>query len=75
MHPQRPMPTYPSVPQPKLVAMSSIGLTLSAHAVLPCLIEPVYSALDIPHRDKVGLGRVLAHCTGWTWTDAEPAAH
>ncbi|KAJ7717037.1 hypothetical protein B0H16DRAFT_1388487 [Mycena metata] len=68
------IPTYPFAPQPKIIAISSIGLTPSAHAALPWLIKPVYSALDIPHRDKVGLERVLAHCAGWTWTDAEPAA-
>ncbi|KAJ7185378.1 hypothetical protein C8R46DRAFT_1207548 [Mycena filopes] len=68
------MPTYPAPqPQPRLVAISSIGLTPAAHAALPCLIKPVYSALDTPHRDKLGLERVLAHCAGWDWTDAEPA--
>ncbi|KAJ7670246.1 hypothetical protein B0H17DRAFT_1086212 [Mycena rosella] len=68
------MPTYADAPQPRFIAISSIGLTRSAHAALPLLIKPVYSMLESPHRDKLGLERTLAHCAGWTWTDKEPTA-
>ncbi|KAF7315813.1 NAD(P)-bd-dom domain-containing protein [Mycena indigotica] len=64
------IPTYQNAPQPKIIAISSIGLTPSAHKSLPLLMKPLYSMLDAPHKDKLGLERVLAHCAGWTWDAA-----
>nr|GAT60608.1 predicted protein [Mycena chlorophos] len=68
------LPTYEDAPQPKIVAISSIGLTPAAHKALPLLMKPLYSMLDTPHKDKVGLERVLFHCAGWEWnpTSGEP---
>ncbi|KAJ7693320.1 hypothetical protein B0H17DRAFT_1168870 [Mycena rosella] len=63
------MPTYAGGHQPKFIALSSIGLTPPAHAALPLLIKPLYAMLELPHRDKIGLERVLAHCSGRTWDD------
>ncbi|KAJ7497673.1 hypothetical protein FB451DRAFT_1212367 [Mycena latifolia] len=70
------MPTYPDAPQPKIVVLSSIGLTPVAHAALPLPLKPLYSMMGVPHRDKVAMERVIAHCAGWAWdakTDSEPA--
>lgn len=64
-------------PQPRVITVSSIGLTKSSHAALPLLIKPVYGHfLEIPHRDKVGSERVIFHCGGWEWNakdDGEPS--
>ncbi|KAJ7746829.1 hypothetical protein DFH07DRAFT_923958 [Mycena maculata] len=71
------MPTYADAPQPRIIVISSIGLTRTAHDALPHLIKPMYSMLNGPHRDKIGMERVLAHCAGWTWNskaDGEPGA-
>ncbi|KAJ7772662.1 hypothetical protein DFH07DRAFT_913526 [Mycena maculata] len=69
------MPTSAHGPQPKLVVLSSTGLTPAAHKALPILLKPLYSMLGAPHRDKVAMERVIAHCAGWTWDpkrDSEP---
>ncbi|KAL1745411.1 hypothetical protein HDZ31DRAFT_36504 [Schizophyllum fasciatum] len=59
-------------PPPRIVAVSSSGLTKRGHAALPAVLKPVYSlALAVPHRDKLGVERVLAHCAGRAWDAAE----
>ncbi|KAL0565411.1 hypothetical protein V5O48_016613 [Marasmius crinis-equi] len=62
--------------QPKIVAISSNGLTKTSHETLPCLLKPYYAyLLANPHQDKVGLERVLHHVAGWKWNsedDGEP---
>ncbi|KAJ7493416.1 hypothetical protein B0H11DRAFT_962109 [Mycena galericulata] len=71
------MPTYSDAPQPRIIAISSTGLTPTAHAALPLLMKPMYTMLNVPHKDKVGLERVIAHCAGWAWNseaDGEPTA-
>lgn len=73
------MPTYHNAPQPRIIAISSIGLSPAGHKALPCLMKPLYSMLDSdggPHKDKVGLERVLYHCAGWAWdpTIEEPGS-
>lgn len=70
------MPTYPDAPQPKIVTFSSIGVTPAAHAALPFPLKPILALGAAPHRDKVGMERVIAHCAGWPWdpkADSEPA--
>ncbi|PSR73875.1 hypothetical protein PHLCEN_2v10295 [Hermanssonia centrifuga] len=61
--------------QPKIIAISSTGLTPSSHAHHPLPIRALYSWL-LPqiHADKLGLERVLAYCAGWEWKaeDGEP---
>ncbi|KAJ4482282.1 hypothetical protein J3R30DRAFT_2151423 [Lentinula aciculospora] len=62
-------------PQPRLITISSIGLTRSSHATVPLLLKPLYNMLAVPHKDKVGAERVIAHCAGWKWdseTNGEP---
>ncbi|KAF7361612.1 NAD(P)-bd-dom domain-containing protein [Mycena venus] len=62
------MQTYPDAPQPKMIIISSTGLTPSAHKELPVLLKPLYGVvLAAPHKDKIGMERAIAHCAGWTW--------
>ncbi|KAL1754626.1 hypothetical protein FB107DRAFT_215341 [Schizophyllum commune] len=59
-------------PQPRIVVVSSIGLTKRSHASLPCVFKPFYAhALAVPHRDKLGVERVLAYCAGFAWDEGE----
>ncbi|KAJ6594473.1 hypothetical protein B0H19DRAFT_916713 [Mycena capillaripes] len=63
------MPKHTS--PPKIIIFSSIGLTPAGHAALPALLKPLYGVvLAAPHRDKIGVERVVAHCAGWAWDPA-----
>ncbi|KAK0239490.1 hypothetical protein EDD85DRAFT_766226 [Armillaria nabsnona] len=68
--------TIPHTATPKIVAISSTGLTHESHASLPLLLKPLYGYLLAgPHKDKLGMERVIAHCAGWDWNtkdDGEP---
>jgi hypothetical protein len=56
---------------PKIITISSTGLTKKSHANLPFALKPLYGYLLAgPHKDKVGAERIVAHCAGWPW-DAE----
>lgn len=63
-------------PQPRIITISSIGLTKTSHASLPLPLKPLYGyLLAVPHKDKVGAERLISHCAGWTWNteeDGEP---
>ncbi|KAL1685885.1 hypothetical protein GGG16DRAFT_65340 [Schizophyllum commune] len=60
-------------PQPRIVVVSSIGLTKRSHASLPCVFKPFYAhALAVPHRDKLGVERVLAYRAGFPCDEEEP---
>ncbi|KAG7087726.1 hypothetical protein E1B28_013672 [Marasmius oreades] len=64
------MPT--SQPQPKIIAVSSTGLTKTSHASLPLPLKPLYAwMLALPHKDKIGLEIIIHHCAGWTWNSKE----
>ncbi|KAF9077518.1 hypothetical protein BDP27DRAFT_472482 [Rhodocollybia butyracea] len=66
------MPTQ--VSPPKLVVVSSTGITHSSHAALPLPLKAFYGQiLAAPHKDKFGVERVVAHCAGWKWDDGEPS--
>jgi len=55
-------------PHPKIITVSSIGITYLSHQKLPFLLKPFYSFfLASPHADKRGMEEVLAYCTGWDW--------
>lgn len=71
--------TIPPQPfQPRIITISSTGLTRTSHASLPLPLKPLYGyLLRVPHEDKVGAERVVAHCAGWKWDakeDGEPGA-
>lgn len=61
---------------PKLIFVSTTGLTTESHAArLPVVYKPLYAYfLKSPHTDKRGMERVLAHAVGQPWTEAEPPA-
>ncbi|KAG7442514.1 uncharacterized protein BT62DRAFT_973755 [Guyanagaster necrorhizus] len=67
----------PHTATPKIVAISSTGLTHESHASLPLLLKPLYGyLLAVPHKDKMGMERVIAYCAGWDWNtkdDGEPS--
>ncbi|KIJ59180.1 hypothetical protein HYDPIDRAFT_101173 [Hydnomerulius pinastri MD-312] len=59
--------TLPS-PAPKIITISSTGLTHASHQKLPLLLKPIYGyLLAVPHRDKCGAEEVVAHSAGWSW--------
>ncbi|ESK95119.1 hypothetical protein Moror_13851 [Moniliophthora roreri MCA 2997] len=62
-------------PLPKVVTVTSTGLTRSSHAALPMLLKPLYAyLLAVPHHDKIGVERLLHHCAGWSWKEAKANA-
>ncbi|GLB38000.1 hypothetical protein LshimejAT787_0410510 [Lyophyllum shimeji] len=69
-----PSPSSQSSPssRPRIITISSTGLTRTSHAALPCPLKPLYAyLLASPHRDKVGAERVVSHLAGWPWNTAE----
>ena len=59
--------------QPRIVVVSSTGLTPSSHRSLPVLLRPVYSyVLKQPHKDKLGTERLAFHCMGREWPNDVP---
>ncbi|KAF5364620.1 hypothetical protein D9758_005546 [Tetrapyrgos nigripes] len=70
------MPSPSKQPYPKIVTISSTGLTRSAHSALPLLLKPLYGwLLDLPHQDKLGAERTVAHVCNWEWDPRDgPAA-
>jgi len=62
-----------SIPRPKFIAATSIGVTKDSP--LPLVYKPLYGyLLREPHADKLGLERILAHVSGREWDDREPRA-
>ncbi|KAH8099643.1 hypothetical protein BXZ70DRAFT_240320 [Cristinia sonorae] len=58
---------------PKLITISSIGLTPESHRNLPLLLKPLYSLLlPAAHEDKLGSERVVAHASGKPWPISYP---
>ncbi|KAI0696811.1 hypothetical protein BC835DRAFT_1340766 [Cytidiella melzeri] len=58
--------------QPKIIALSSIGIGHESHEKLPLLYKPFYSwGLAQPHADKLGMERILTWCAGQPWTDGD----
>lgn len=59
--------------QPRIITISSTGLTRASHDALPLLLKPLYGYfLRKPHEDKLGAERIVAHSSGRPWTDEEP---
>ncbi|CAK5276121.1 unnamed protein product [Mycena citricolor] len=56
-----------TIPQPKIISLSSTGIGPTAFSALPLILKPLYATLNIPHEDKLGMERVAAHCAGWAW--------
>ena len=66
--------TYPASasPAPKLVAITSVGLSPRSHAKLPLVLRPVYSIAWSPHDDKYGCEYLLMHALGRPWPTEDP---
>ncbi|KIO13767.1 hypothetical protein M404DRAFT_596494 [Pisolithus tinctorius Marx 270] len=59
-------------PTPKIITISSAGLTRASHKNLPLLLKPLYGyLLQVPHKDKCGAEEILAHCAGWPWEECD----
>ena len=57
---------------PKIITVSTTGLTKSSHSSLPLPLKPLYTyALKGPHQDKVGAEKIIAYCAGWSWDDGK----
>ncbi|KAG5651873.1 hypothetical protein H0H81_007093 [Sphagnurus paluster] len=62
-------------PSPRIIFITSAGISRSARAALPLPLKPIYTyVLPAPHRDKIGAERVAAHVAGWSWDDKEDGA-
>ncbi|KAE9383265.1 hypothetical protein BT96DRAFT_929914 [Gymnopus androsaceus JB14] len=63
-------------PQPKLVTISSSGLTHKGHAALPLPLKPLYATMGIPHKDKLETDGPGDDFMGEGWKEREglPAA-
>jgi hypothetical protein len=63
--------------QPRIIALSSAGITHASHKELPLAWRIIYPRLFAsPHEDKYALEQVLHHVGGWTWdskADGTPA--
>lgn len=58
--------------QPKIIAVSSTGVTKRSHKNLPLALKPMYSyVLGPAHVDKFGMEHVLSYCAGMPWEDAD----
>ncbi|KAF9014246.1 hypothetical protein BDQ17DRAFT_1419147 [Cyathus striatus] len=66
-------------PQPRIIVVSSIGVTHSSRAAAPLALKPVYGFfIKEPRKDKLGAERILSHVGGWKWNfadDGEPSEH
>ncbi|KAJ8508398.1 hypothetical protein ONZ45_g9326 [Pleurotus djamor] len=64
-------------PLPKIVTISSLGLTKDGHNALPLALKPLYGyLLKLPHKDKLGLEVLAHHAAGLPWDnkkDGEPS--
>jgi hypothetical protein len=60
---------------PRLIAVTSTGVTKVSHDNLPFGLKLFYSyALQSPHADKLGMERLLQHAMGRKWEEeAEPS--
>jgi len=56
--------------QPRIVTISSTGLTRAGHKKLPAVLKPLYGYLLAgPHEDKLGAENVAAHYVGRDFPD------
>jgi hypothetical protein len=62
-------------PLPKVITLSTSGVSSSSRAQVPSLLNIFYGYLiSHPLQDKLGMERVISHCAGWNWNpkDGEP---
>ncbi|KAG8963919.1 hypothetical protein FRC05_004370 [Tulasnella sp. 425] len=64
--------------QPRIVAVTSNGVTADSHKNIPCLAKGFYSLISVPHADKLGMEKVIHWSAGWSedsWKDGAPEPH
>ncbi|KAG8943577.1 hypothetical protein FRC04_002804 [Tulasnella sp. 424] len=64
--------------QPKIVAVTSNGVTADSHESIPFLAKGFYALISVPHADKLGMEKVIHWSAGWpkeSWKDGDPEAH
>ncbi|KAF8967288.1 hypothetical protein BDZ97DRAFT_1756031 [Flammula alnicola] len=64
-------------PLPKVITLSTSGVSRSSRAKVPFLLKPLYGYLiSSALQDKLGVERVIYHCADWAWNprDGEPSA-
>ncbi|KAG8943584.1 hypothetical protein FRC04_002813 [Tulasnella sp. 424] len=64
--------------QPKIVAVTSNGVTADSHKSIPFLAKGFYALISVPHADKLGMEKVIHWSAGWpkeSWKDGDPEAH
>ncbi|KAG8912075.1 hypothetical protein FRC01_005309 [Tulasnella sp. 417] len=66
------LPRDPAQQQPRVIGVTSIGVTKDSHETLPFLFKGIYAMLAVPHADKLGMERVIHWSAGWEWKDKEP---
>ncbi|KAG8916063.1 hypothetical protein FRC00_000630 [Tulasnella sp. 408] len=59
--------------QPRLIAVTSVGVTKDSHARIPFLFRGIYAMLKVPHADKLGMEKAVHWSAGWEWRDKEPS--
>ncbi|KIL67117.1 hypothetical protein M378DRAFT_74281 [Amanita muscaria Koide BX008] len=60
--------TMPKPSEPRMIVVTSAGLTPTAHRSLPFLLRLMYTyILCQPHKDKVAVERLVWHCAGKEW--------
>ncbi|KAL0569517.1 hypothetical protein V5O48_012447 [Marasmius crinis-equi] len=57
--------------QPKLVVVSSAGVTKDSHTVLLSLLKPLYSTIPVPRNDELGLEHLAHYSAGWSWNERD----
>ncbi|KAK7455292.1 hypothetical protein VKT23_011165 [Stygiomarasmius scandens] len=67
----RTMPPTSKQPLPKIITVSSAGLTKASYKSLPLLLKPVYSLLVNAFKDKVGAECIMSHVCNWDWNPAD----
>lgn len=63
--------TLPS-PAPRLIAVSSAGVTKEGNKKVPFILKPMYALLVNVHHDKCGMEKAVAHVAGWGWSSSGP---
>ncbi|KAG9044614.1 hypothetical protein FS837_007839 [Tulasnella sp. UAMH 9824] len=69
------LPRDPAQQQPRLIAVTSVGVTRGSHARIPFLFKGIYAMLKVPHADKLGMEKAIHWSAGWEWKDKEPSPH
>ncbi|KAG8952840.1 hypothetical protein FRC00_006595 [Tulasnella sp. 408] len=60
-----------SHPKPRIIAISSLGVTASSHSGTPLAVRAFFKLIWVPHRDKLGVHRLAAYASGRPWSDED----